>query len=309
VGTREHLPVENDAVPAEPSEETGWAARVDRWRERAEEASARYQRLAKTKPLYGLPLAFLARYTARQGVLLASAAAFRMFMWTVPLALLVAGILAGIGKWRSADLSDVVKAAGVTGAASQEVVNTLSEGGRSWWVATFLGLVFFLWATRTLTRNLILVNAHIWSAPSKKRQKDIMIISLIFAGSWIGMFAAAAVVIRFDVVPGGPFIAIAAQTAAVGALWLFLSLRLPDHPRHWTDLIPGSLLRAGRDAHSESVLPPGAARALVGAVRLARPGRGDAGLAADRRPTGGGLRCAQLRVHGIPVPRFARPGG
>jgi membrane protein len=241
-GARGHLPVENDAVPAEPPDETGLAARVERWRERAEEASARYQRLAETKPLYGLPLAFLARYTARQGVLLASAAAFRMFMWTVPLALLAAGILAGIAKWHSADLSDVVKSTGVTGAASQEVVNTLSEGGRSWWVATLLGLVFFLWATRTLTRNLILVNAHIWSAPSKMRQKDILIISLIFAGSWIGMFAAAAVIIRFDVVPGGPIIAIAAQTAAAGTLWLFLSLRLPDHRRHWTDLIPGSLL-------------------------------------------------------------------
>jgi membrane protein len=234
--------VENDAVSVEPREETGWAARAARWRERAEHASTRYQRLADTNPVFGLPLAFLARYTARQGVLLASAAAFRMFMWTVPLALLVAGVLAGVSKVHEQDVTTVAKTAGITGAASQEVANTLSEGQQSWWVATLIGAVLFLWATRTLTRNLILVNAHIWSAPSKTRQKDLLIISLIFAGSWIGMFAAAAVVIRLDIVPGGPLIAIAAQTVAAGALWLFLSLRLPDHRRHWTDLIPGSAL-------------------------------------------------------------------
>jgi hypothetical protein len=178
--------------------------------------------LAETNPIYGLPLAFLARYTARQGVLLASAAAFRMFMWTVPLALVVAGILAGIAKWSSADLSDVVKSAGITAAASQEVVKTLSEGQQSWWVATLIGLVVFLWATRTLTRNLIMVHAHIWAAPAKMRQKDILIISLIFAGSWFAVFAAAALIIRIDVVPGGPLIAITCQTAGIGALWLFL---------------------------------------------------------------------------------------
>ena len=229
-------------MSVEPREETGWAARAARWRERAEHASTRYQRLSDTNPVFGLPLAFLARYTARQGVLLASAAAFRMFMWTVPLALLVAGVLAGVSKVHEQDVTSVAKTAGITGAASQEVANTLSEGQQAWWVATLIGAVLFLWATRTLTRNLILVNAHIWSAPSKTRQKDLLIISLIFAGSWIGMFAAAAVVIRLDIVPGGPLIAIAAQTVAAGALWLFLSLRLPDHRRHWTDLIPGSAL-------------------------------------------------------------------
>ena len=154
----------------------------------------------------------------------------------------MSGILAGLSKEHSDDVGDVVKSAGIAGAASQEVVKTLSEGQRSWLVATLVGLVLFLWTTRTLTRNLILVNAHIWSAPSKMRQKAILIISLIFAGSWIGMFAAAAVVIRLDIVPGGLLIAIAFQTVAAGALWLFLSLRLPDHRRHWTDLIPGSAL-------------------------------------------------------------------
>jgi hypothetical protein len=196
--------VENGAVSVEPSEETGWAARAARWRERAEHASTRYQRLSDTNPVFGLPLAFLARYTARQGVLLASAAAFRMFMWTVPLALLVAGVLAGVSKVHEQDVTSAVKTAGITGAASQEVANTLSEGQQSWWVATLIGAVLFLWATRTLTRNLILVNAFIWSAPSKTRQKDLLIISLIFAGSWIGMFATAAVVIRLGIVPGGP---------------------------------------------------------------------------------------------------------
>jgi len=242
VAVREHLPVDDDAVPAEASGENRWAARVARWQERAEEASARYQRLAETNPLYGLPLAFIARYTARQGVLLASAAAFRMFMWAVPFALLVAGILAGVSKFSSKDVTEVAHAAGITGAASQEVVKTLTEAQRSWWVATLIGLVIFLWATRTLTRNLILVNAHIWAAPPKMRQKNILIISMIFASGWCVVLVAATLIVRFDVVPGGPLIAVATQTTGIAVLWLFLIQRLPDWRRHWTDLLPGSLV-------------------------------------------------------------------
>ena len=89
----------NDSVtplvgPVPDDEQPG---RIDRWRARAADAGNRYQERAQTQPLLGLPLAFLAQYAARQGVLLASAAAFRLFLWLLPLALLVAGVLAGAG--------------------------------------------------------------------------------------------------------------------------------------------------------------------------------------------------------------------
>jgi membrane protein len=56
---------------------------------------------AQRQPLLGLSLTFVARYTARQGMLLSSASAFRLFLWLLPLALLTAGILAGLSRAQS----------------------------------------------------------------------------------------------------------------------------------------------------------------------------------------------------------------
>ena len=60
-----------DAAAPESVDDVG---RVARWRAKAEDASERYRERAQRQPLLGLPLAFFAQYTARQGVLLASAA-------------------------------------------------------------------------------------------------------------------------------------------------------------------------------------------------------------------------------------------
>jgi hypothetical protein len=62
----------------------------------ADEAMQRLRGNLRTRARLGLPLAVLDRYAARQGVLLASATAFRLFLWLVPLALLIAGILAAL---------------------------------------------------------------------------------------------------------------------------------------------------------------------------------------------------------------------
>src|SRR4051794_19494601 len=93
------------------------------WRARAEQAADRYQQMARRRPLFGLPLAFIARYTARQGMLLASAVAFRLFLWLLPLTLLVAGILAALASSDSKTPETAAKTAGITGAASQQIVS------------------------------------------------------------------------------------------------------------------------------------------------------------------------------------------
>ncbi|HEX3908384.1 MAG TPA: YhjD/YihY/BrkB family envelope integrity protein [Mycobacteriales bacterium] len=218
--------------------------RVARWRERAERASSNYLRLAERRPFFGLPLVYLARYTARQGVLLASALAFRLFLWVMPLALLIAGVLAGLSDSHVHALSSAGKSAGVTGAASQQIVAALQSGHKSWWVAVLVGGVSWLWTTRTLIRNLTFVNAHVWAAPVRRpRQKAVLTTTLEFAGLWVLAFGADAGIHKFDkVVPLGPVIAFVLESAVFGAAWLVICLRLPDSRTSWTDLLPGCAL-------------------------------------------------------------------
>jgi uncharacterized BrkB/YihY/UPF0761 family membrane protein len=219
--------------------------RIARWRARADAAADQYQKRAQDQPLLGLPLALVARYTSRQGMLLASASAFRLFLWLLPLALMSAGILAVVAKseTNAASLESASKRAGITGAASQQVVSALHDGHRSWWIALLVGAVFFLWATRTLLRNLMVVNAHAWGAAvPKMRQKHVLISTVVFAGAWIAVLGVAALVTQLDnIIPGGRLVTFLLEAAATAGVWLIICARLPDRRRDWVDLLPGCI--------------------------------------------------------------------
>ncbi len=218
--------------------------RVARWRAKAEEASGRYQARAQSQPLLGLPLAFIAQYASRQGILLASAIAFRLFLWLLPLALLAAGILAALAPTSARSIESASKQAGLTGAASQQVVTALRDGNRSWVIAVLTGTVLFLWATRTLMRNLTVVNAHAWRAAiPKRKQKDVLITTLLFAGAWLLVFGFTAGLHKVvKSIPGGLLWGFLLEGLFVSTAWFFIARRMPDRRRSWIDLIPGSLL-------------------------------------------------------------------
>lgn len=221
----------------------GWHSRIDHARARAEEAAARYRELARRDPVYALPIVALTTYVARQGMLLASAIAFRTFLWLMPLALLAAGLLTGIGRSSPFLAERAQNTTGVAAVARQQVVAALEDGGQSWWVAVVIGLVGFLWTTRTLMRNLIQATAHIWDAPTRRQpQRQVIVSSLVFAGAWLALFFASGLVSALDVVPVGIAAAFAIQVTLSTLVWLVISLRLPDRRQSWTDLLPGCLL-------------------------------------------------------------------
>ncbi|GAA2155775.1 uncharacterized BrkB/YihY/UPF0761 family membrane protein [Humibacillus xanthopallidus] len=231
---------EGDAHPATPPH--GWADRIDHMRARAEDAAARYRELARRDPVYALPIVALTTYVARQGMLLASAIAFRTFLWLMPLALLAAGLLTGIGRSFPSMAERAQKTTGVTAVARQQIVAALQDGGQSWWVAVAVGLGGFLWTTRTLMRNLIQATAHIWDAPTPRQsQRHVIISSLIFAGAWIILFFAFGLASTLDILPVGIVATFLTQVTLSTVVWLLISLRLPDRRESWTDLLPGSV--------------------------------------------------------------------
>lgn len=186
-------------------------------------------------------MAFVERYHARQGILLASALAFRLFLWLMPLALLLAGVLAAFATGDDHDVRSAVAAAGITGAARDEIAKTIADGHQSWSVAALFGAALFWWGTRTLIRGLAIVNAHAWGVGVRRtRHSRILIFILIFTAMWVGLVASA--VLRLDrVVPGGVVLATVLEGAAIAALWLPLAMQLPDSRNDWRDLVPGCL--------------------------------------------------------------------
>jgi uncharacterized BrkB/YihY/UPF0761 family membrane protein len=177
-------------------------------------------------------------------MLMASAVAFRLYLWLMPLALLTAGILAGLSGTNAAATKTAVNAAGITGAASQEIISVLHDGDKSWWIAVVLGGFGVLWGANSLLHCLMLVHAHTWQvATPQLRLRDTVITALVFIASWFGLATIGAVTPRLDhVLPAGLVVAILAEVALTTGVWLAVSLRLPHSRESWYDLLPGCVL-------------------------------------------------------------------
>ena len=120
----------------------------------------------------------------------------------------------------------------------------MRDGHRSWLLAVITGAVLFLWTTRTLMRNLTVVNAHAWRADlPKASQKNVLINTLMFGGIWVLVFAFTAVLHKIvRAVPGGVVLGFLGQAVVVSGVWFMLIKRFPDRRRSWIDLVPGALL-------------------------------------------------------------------
>ena len=216
--------------------------RIDHFRARAEAARRRYEEQAQRQPLYGLPLTCLATYAARQGMLLASAIAFRLFFWVLPMVLLGVSLLSGLG--RAGMDAAATDATGISGAARAEVLQALSQGRQSWWILAVVSLFGVLWTTMLLLRALALVNAHLWATTVVKPRTRQLIISVLFFVALVALLAfSSRVVARLDgLFPGGLLLTLIGQAALAAACWLAVMWQLPDRRSDWTDLVPGALL-------------------------------------------------------------------
>jgi uncharacterized BrkB/YihY/UPF0761 family membrane protein len=177
-------------------------------------------------------------------MVLASAIAFRLFLWLVPFSLVLAGAFAGLARGHGDDVRAAAKAAGVTGATRQEVLQALESGHRSWWIAVLIGAALYLWATRTLMRSLAAVSARVWGATRHKRgQREVLVWTVVYAVVWVAVVVIAGTVVTFeDVKPGGLLLSIAFRGVVLSALWLLICDRLPDSRRRRSDLVPGCLI-------------------------------------------------------------------
>jgi uncharacterized BrkB/YihY/UPF0761 family membrane protein len=231
-------------MSAERSVEPPPPGRIERYRTRAMRYAESYQALAKVHPTLALPVALAGRYISRQGILLASAVAFRLFLWLMPTALLVAGILAGITGHRPDAVKATVHDAGVTGAASQQIISSLEEGGHGWWVAVIVGVAGMVWTGRTLVRNLIMVHAHAWQVrPPKIRQRQAIATAAICAVAWLAILAVSVFVAQLDALGiFGVLVSALVQMTGLSLIWLFVTSRLPNAAPGWVNLLPGALL-------------------------------------------------------------------
>lgn len=200
--------------------------------------------LAKYQGLPGVDvvLGIFRRDRQAAGPVMSSALAFRMFLFFMPLLLLVigvAGFASDIFDARSAN-----QAAGISGGLAKQVSTAFHQSGLTRWVAVLLGLWGVLVAGRSLSRVLYAASAAAWGLPSGDRARFRAVGAIAGLVCTIGVIAILIGRIResFGLGPASASFLPALLIYAVA--WLGVSMFLPRATEDPGALLPGCLLVA-----------------------------------------------------------------
>ena len=220
-----------DAPP--PSRREALAERVATARERVE-------------AMPGAPLVREVVETERDlgGGLIAGGVAFRIFLWLVPLGLVIAALLSFWVEHDEDGLEEVSREFGIGAAAAETAARALQSGDRNAGLVLAVGLVTLAWFSLGAVRALILAHALAWQLKPPRIRRPFRVIA-IFNCLFIAYTATSLVVAWLREQLGvasilGVALTLAATTGiALTAMWL-----LPRRATTVRELLPGALLVA-----------------------------------------------------------------
>lgn len=178
------------------------------------------------------------------GGLIAGGVAFRIFLWLVPLGLVVAALLSFWVEHDEDGLEEASREFGIGAAAAQAAAEALQTGDRNAALVLLLGLVTLAWFSLSAVRALVLAHALAWQLKPPRIRRPIRVIAL-FNGLFVAYVATSVGVAWLREQLGtasvlGVAFTLAASTGIVlTAMWL-----LPRRATTIRDLLPGALLVA-----------------------------------------------------------------
>ena len=175
------------------------------------------------------------------GGIIAGALAFRLFLWQLPLALVLVGGLGVIAGFASGTPKSAAHSLGMAGLVSSEFRSTASSS--SPWYALLVGLPLLVLATRSVLRVLIGVHRLAWADARAAAPKPKIKASLLLLASFLCLYALALLAGWLRARSAGLGVApTVAAAAGFAGIWLLVSLRLPHRGADWRALVPGALM-------------------------------------------------------------------
>jgi uncharacterized BrkB/YihY/UPF0761 family membrane protein len=236
-------PTEPDAAPEPPQ-----PGRVARTRRRVDALRSEVERRAvdlEARVPIVRNVFFAYRHDRRVGgEIMAGAIAFRMFVFILPLVLV---LVAGLGLLADADekgTPDVARQLGIGGLAAQSIADSarLDNGGRA--VALALGLYFLYFASVALARALRIAHALAWQETVEPLRKPWRAAGILI-GLILSVMLIFSVVSRIREVRAGlGVIGMVSMLAVYAAAWFLVSVLLPHRHAPWTALLPGAAVFA-----------------------------------------------------------------
>ncbi len=204
------------------------------------------------------------------GSVVGSAIAFRLFLFFLPMVLLVVGIAGFISGFVKE--KDVKTTTGLSGTLADQIHSALAQPGASRWVAVGLGLVGTITAGRALSKVLWSASATAWRVPVNQKAPLKIVGSIAGLLAGIGLVSVLVNRVRNDLGLGAASVSFVAAFLLYLVGWLILSVMLPRDTPDPAAALPGAALVAGAlvglQAVSQLYLPNklNHARELYGAI-------------------------------------------
>lgn len=180
----------------------------------------------------------------KAATLLAGALVYRLFVWILPVSLLVVSLLGFVADTGARAPEDLARHSGVGAYTVGVIANAADQAKDSRWIVLGLALVGMAAAGSRAVRALRLSHALVWDvAPAKPRHAWEAVLALTGLTLAIGALAAGSWKAR-EVSPGLGLGTLLVTGLAFAALWTVASWLLPHGDAPWWALVPGALLGA-----------------------------------------------------------------
>jgi uncharacterized BrkB/YihY/UPF0761 family membrane protein len=176
------------------------------------------------------------------GSLLSAALAFRLFLWLLPVCLVVVAGLGSLSGGRIATPSEAVRDIGITSIPAQSINQAARESSRAWWLALLIGVILLYAATSALIRAVWAAHALVWQSPGARipNKQRTMAVFLLACGAVLVGTSVASVIRNGS--PTAGLIAMLLDFFVYTAAWWFMTTQLPHGDAPYLALIPGAVL-------------------------------------------------------------------
>jgi uncharacterized BrkB/YihY/UPF0761 family membrane protein len=205
---------------------------------------ARVKEARATVPAVDAAFKAMERDRRVAGNLLACAVAYRLFLWILPLALLVAGVLGLLHAAHPGTAGDVAGDLGMGAYITSTVASASDQASKTWWLLLGIALFAFYSASSGGAKTMRAVQALAWGGLPDKPQKAWKP-PLGFAGFALGVI----VIVLFEnwLRAQSSALGLGARLGMIGVFFayaLLMLLCLPHSTAPWPALIPGAALLA-----------------------------------------------------------------
>jgi uncharacterized BrkB/YihY/UPF0761 family membrane protein len=175
------------------------------------------------------------------GGILAGALAYRLFIWLLPLALVVVAGLGIAADASSGSPEEAAKTLGVDGLVSSSITQAAESPNR--WYALVIGIPGLVWATRSLLRALIGAHRLVWMDLRTAAQRPTLFAALRLLGLMLAFATVTALLQALRAWSGVPgLLATLLAVVPYVGFWLLVSAQLPHRGASWVALVPGAVL-------------------------------------------------------------------